>query len=656
MQPLDIHSLAQNYQPVAQAQPSGTARPGGLKGFLINNLPSIAGGIGLVGGEILDPFGGGLITGGALSGAGEALKEKLLGQKVDPKQVLIQAGETAALGGAGKVFSAVRTGGKAALGIASKTAAPAASDIAGTAAETVTKPTPTIGQKVTSAMINKGNQMESQLGGFATGQKVAGRQLTPSASTAIADTLDKEGISGAGKPAAQAAQVESKLSSINQARSSLMDVHNVPLAAEDKNQLTQMINERLSQEAGGSSENVQRWAKSFGNEALNQGDVSGLGKYKTTLDNNAINWSRNPASIEPGQGIAAKVVRGAIKDFVEQKVPGIAEINARATGLHSAQGALLNASGRIANLTNGGEGLWGRLLGGEEAAQVKGGIAKGLQKTGAMLGGDTAAATTEKVAPDLVSANGRMSGLSRQILGRTVAPTIAKPGAVIKKSAIQIAGRSLLNPTPPTDQSQQPAGLGFGTTADQTTTDSSANDPNDKYPQENMLYDIERDPTHASTYEAIYKQLHPAPTATQQTNDLNMATAKSGLTSISQAYDYAGGGQGAPGAATHIPILGQYLAPKAAAYNQTKIEVATQLAKALTGASRPAESVIMYYMHSLPNIEDRPEVAKYKLQILNNELQNRAKAGANIFGDANSQDTSSQVTDALNASNANGGQ
>lgn len=87
----------------------------------------------------------------------------------------------------------------------------------------------------------------------------------------------------------------------------------------------------------------------------------------------------------------------------------------------------------------------------------------------------------------------------------------------------------------------------------------------------------------------------------------------------------AGGAKGPLGFLTKIPILGQYINPKGAAYSATKIELATQMAKALTGGSRPAENIIRKYIDSLPDVTDRPTFAQAKLDKLRQELVSQAK-------------------------------
>lgn len=122
----------------------------------------------------------------------------------------------------------------------------------------------------------------------------------------------------------------------------------------------------------------------------------------------------------------------------------------------------------------------------------------------------------------------------------------------------------------------------------------------------------------------------PGKTATQsaqQSSDANsLLSAFSSLDAASANLGAAGGGKSLAGLLSKSPLLGQYFDPKGAAYESTKIELATSLAKAITGGSRPAQTVIEQYLHSLPSRSDTPETIQLKLDDLKNALTTRAKA------------------------------
>lgn len=102
-------------QPVASAPPASTPKgPTGVTGFLINNLPTIGGVVGGIAGiplnalDAVSGVGGTALNiglAGAGSAAGEALKEKLLGQNLDAGNIALQGGLGAAGEGVGGVLA-----------------------------------------------------------------------------------------------------------------------------------------------------------------------------------------------------------------------------------------------------------------------------------------------------------------------------------------------------------------------------------------------------------------------------------------------------------------------------------------------------------------------------------------------------------------------
>lgn len=115
-------------------------------------------------------------------------------------------------------------------------------------------------------------------------------------------------------------------------------------------------------------------------------------------------------------------------------------------------------------------------------------------------------------------------------------------------------------------------------------------------------------------------------TAAQSARKDALLQALSSLEGADVNLTAAGGAKGPSGIAATIPFIGQYLDPEGAAYHNTKVEIATQLAKAITGGSRPPANVIEKYLDSLPDIHDNPQYAKSKAQKLKNEILQQAKA------------------------------
>ena len=617
--------------------------------------------------------------------------------------------------------------------------------------ENAAEANPTIGQKISRALVNKGQQAEAKIGGFAPGQKVNGQQLSVAGSQKVGQTLNNEGITALG-PQEQAAQVEQKLNSLNQARSSLIDSHNQPLTEQHIQDIRNAVQQKLSQTAGGTSDAVQRHADTFLNEIANQKDIAGLGRYKTSLDNNQINWAKNPASTEPGQQLAAKTVRGVLKNFIENKVPGIADVNSRASNLETAHSALLGASGRLANLNSGGEGLWGKLLSPvssvvEEGKQL---AARGTTKLGEALGGKTEAPAPQNVLPPMNEGTSPAPTPTTGALPVAPAPTggplegeVINPGAAstqaqaarprtpveaevvtpppggggggtpppstppvepqaqtgtptaptnttsgnyqipkpVTRAGVTTAGLGILGSLAGNGQQQQatPATPQYGTSAldtgttGQASTQSSAGQ-NSQYPEANMLYDIERDPAHASTYEALYKIVNPAPTAsslsnltTQQKNQLtgsqNAIAALQGYTQ--QIQQLAGKMTGPLGGALGTTLgkygLGGSEAQNAYALQQSAADVATQIAGGLSPTGRAAQGLINQVKESLPKVTDSPQVAQDKTTQLIARLQAVMQTEATplstyVGNSAGGSDIGTQLSDLLATQGSTGGQ
>lgn len=682
-----LNQLASNFHNNVRTvvkSPTQAKVPTGVKGFLINSLPAIGGGIGAVAGIPGDLFSAGAssVAGGAGGAAlGEGLKQKLLGQSISPKQVAIQAGEGGALSSVG---SLLRGGGSAAkaltqVGIKSSKTAPEVTDAVTQAVKSGAKPT--IGQKVANAVVNRGQEEQANLGGFAVGQKVGGARLDTDASQRIGQTLQNEGINGL-TARDKVAQIDDRLKQYNTTRNALYNTHNVALGEEDKTALAQAVDDNLGKMSSGTDPNVQKAASLFTHEALNQGDLKGLAKYKTSLDKNIMNYNRNPASAEPGVQRAAEAVRQPISQLLQSKVPGLAEVDKPYSDLKAAKEASLGAAAKTANISTGSGGLVGRVLGGETAEKVKGATAKAAVKAGSVLGGKGAIDTgaklpdlaiagdagvpterglaqegAQKIAgasapppppvnnPTLMNSLGKLTGQAKSAASlpiRMLGTPAVSPSKTVGAVLGQLAGRALPNvaqsvsnpqkATPAPDDSSL-----LSQPSDTSTTDNSQSAS--PYPQENMLYDIERDPKNASTYEALYKLLDTdTQTTSEQNQNLAATNALAGLQTYADTVAKAGGSRsGVIGGLENLGVKAHLVQGSTAAAVQDiksqKYLLATQIVKALTGSSRqPSVEAIQPYLDALPDVSDTPAEAKQKMSsistYLNSILSNTAKSSA----------------------------
>lgn len=86
-----------------------------------------------------------------------------------------------------------------------------------------------------------------------------------------------------------------------------------------------------------------------------------------------------------------------------------------------------------------------------------------------------------------------------------------------------------------------------------------------------------------------------------------------------------GGANPLTGWDANLPVVGQFLNPEGKAYQATKIETATNLAKAITGSARPGQDVINKYMHSLADVTDAQPYAAAKLSNIRTQMMEQAK-------------------------------
>lgn len=560
----------------------------------------------------------------------------------------------------------------AALGAVGGGAIPVAGKILGATANkalgaTEATATPTIGQKLSSAVLNKGNKIEAKLGSFAPGQKVGGQQLDTQASNDILNTLQNEGINKLGAPE-KLEQVESKVKELGQAHGTLTDTNNTSLTDQEKQAITAEVNDRLTNpnnpkfQAGGSSPTVQKYANNYMNDINNADDLSALGRQKTGLDQNEINYKSATDAATNARNIAAKTTRNVINDFMNSKVPGLDAVNNRLSNLYQAKGALLNASGSLANKTTGAEGITGRILTSETAEQAKSAIAKGLQNTGKALGGQS---KIEPVLGDINTADTAPTGKVSSVLGN-----IAGNPAVQKVATLGVAGAAG-NPTPAVPELPSTTDTGTADTPDSSSvlgsdTSQSPSD-NSSYPEANMLYDIERDPKNASTYESLYTLLNPKPPASETSLDATQqkeVTGGESAIALLQQYNdqidsLTGGANGNIATGKISTLLGHYLPgalstsaeKQAYSLESNKRDIAIQIATAISGGTKPSAQSVENIEGGLPSVNDPAQVRQDKVNNIVDRLKNTLQIYATPVSQLAGGITGQQTTNGTVGSN-----
>lgn len=261
-----------------------------------------------------------------------------------------------------------------------------------------------------------------------------------------------------------------------------------------------------------------------------------------------------------------------------------------------------------------------------------------------------------------------LTGMANQLGGNIVEKGLSKGGNVISRLAgkspaipntlSQAAGKTakdvgkiqgvirgpgaiLGSLVPPEGQPQpQTADTTSLSPADNSAPQSDTTQPNTPFTQENIQNAIATDiaatgGTHITQLLGLYnafgspaaqKAQQTTLSATDQARHDSINSAQSSLDAAEANLLSAGGAKGPlEGQVTKVPIIGQYVNNPGTAYESTKIETATNLAKAITGGSRPAANVIEQYLHSLPSVTDTKEQAQAKLNFLRSQLATQAK-------------------------------
>lgn len=519
LSPQQLQAFYDTQIPVATQTNSGTSAhkgPGGLAGFLVNNLPSILGGVGLVGGEVLDPFGGGLVTGAGASALGEGIKEKLLGRSLSPKQIAIQAAETAALGGAGKAFKAARTGSKALIGASNPVATDVATD--------VTKPA------FREGLTTQGQQMQARGLGISGGAHISGApDLFPQDTSRMLTTLRSEKIP-LGNANTAAEMVQNKLVGYGSKIDQALAASNKPLGTGDKTGVMSAFKDAIEKLPGVDSavrKNAENLATNYTKNVKNAVDEN---NFIRGLDQDVISYIANPDTATAAKQQAATTLRRILRDHVNTIVPGVEKANNAYHALSEIKPYLAKGM-REVNQPSGS--IFGRIASSGPVQKTEAIVGRGIEKAGTIgKSGSTAPI------PSLAGA----SSIRGQIAGRTVAPILGTPLKTAKKIGVQAGVRALGSAESTSNQRQANPPTDLATALMQSgSPQDNAQAPQSPYPIENLQSDIQRDPKNADTYMKIYQfyqdqiaATQPKPlNSTQQQQANNANSALTDLQSIS---------------------------------------------------------------------------------------------------------------------------
>lgn len=299
-------------------------------------------------------------------------------------------------------------------------------------------------------------------------------------------------------------------------------------------------------------------------------------------------------------------LRSSMRDFVNaSKIINEGELNSMTYG------------GRVGNMTLPRGGIAGLIA--DKAGSA-------VAPTAQRLSGQAA----RGVADFLPGGSSRITG------GAVTGPTT---GGIIRNNALAGAGGALTGGMASQMPQEQPDSLeaalmGAGGAQSSFSQPAPVEQPQaaeSPYSRDNLMADIQRNPSNASKYISLYKELAEvyAPSETEQkvsaTTRQSLAASSNGINTLNQLqqlYQQAGGGSGLIGGTVQNKLGDVGLNNDAATYNALAASTVSQLAKALNGGGQVSDADAAVIVKALPRLQDNPQVAQAKFQALIQRLQN----------------------------------
>lgn len=421
-----INPVAPVYSKPKQ-QPPKKKGPGGLEGFLVNNLPAITSGIGAVGGSFVAPFAG-TVAGGATGGAlGESLKRKILGEKQDAGQIAIQGVEGGLLSGAGKVLKGAKAGAQALTKLGGREAESEAAKLATNTAENASKGT------FSKNLTTQGQQAQGRVSGISAGSKVQGRELTPQDTESMLNTLKQENIT-TGNANNTLRDIGDKMKVYGKQISDHFKGNSAPLTTDDTKVIAQNFlnklpttDERVLKEAQVLADDLQKNVKS----------TRDLWDFRKTLDSR-IPDSKFVDDATTNKVAALKAMRQYISDELGT-VPGM-------KSYHDLAEIKPFVSAEARRLNNPGGGIVGRVLSSGPVQKLENTAGKATEA----IGKATLKSTPEELATEPVRQN-----FVQKVIGAAANP-LANPMQTAKSVLKQEVGRGFGIPAATNEQAATP--------------------------------------------------------------------------------------------------------------------------------------------------------------------------------------------------------
>ena len=586
-QPGSVRALrARREQEQQQQQPQAPK-----KNFFQDNI-STAGGIGgaLAGaaggaaigsvvpglGTIIGGLIGSVVGGAGGSGAGQLAENAITGEQDLGKGVL----QETLLGG---LFSAppIR-GAKAAFGAGKALAGGAGGQVAKQAAETaLTQP---------GMLAGLGQSLRGGARGVETGVKSGGSRLTSQKAKDINDFLENTVKVKGSTAAKQSEGLERFIADRNAQLTAAIEKSNRTLTAAEKRTLIDNLQKNFNKNVLSKNPRQQKILDDTIIRIRQSKDVKELDAIRKTADGE-INFNRSASSVEPGAEQVYRLIRGDLTDAVGTRVASSSSLKKDLSRAFDAQDLLLSKA-------TGGFGQFPTTLGTIP-------LPRSATQTVQNLAG-RAAGTIDNIA-----SNRLVTAPVQQIGGRMLTGTNQGEAPQALEDTLmqnQQFGGQQFGGQDPNQLGEMQGQFGGQGGFDQTSAQQSQN----PYPQENLLFDLQRDPANAQAYIQQFQQLQEIFAPAQQGTELSQ-TALTQIDSLDNSLlnlDFVERvlqeNQGA-----FDPIRGRLASlnpydETANKINQASLVAAQNIGRALEGG-KLTDNDIARYQRALPNINDTPD-------------------------------------------------
>lgn len=682
---------ADTQQANAAAKPKTSGR-GGFLTSLISELGGAGGAAaGAAAGTAILPGVGTIIgagLGGLLGGAGgSAVEQEVRNGTVNTGSALKEGALDGLFGAGGEALSA----GKLALQAskAAKTSlSPVAANLFAEAAPDATQ----AGTRVPGVLQNIGNDITTNALGIAQGAGSGASKIGANESQNLLGTLKTLGVS-LGSPEATQASLESKMSTLGTAlQSAYKNASSViPVSQADVQNLATGILQKVST-MGGLTDADRNYALGQAQSLVNNGgDLNQLWNFTKDVESR-INFGRNAASGEPGTEMVNNTIKGDVRDFLNAKVPGAADLNNAYSNASTANSLLINAT------TNAKGGLTQRALSLSPVKAVETKAGQALTTAGKFTAGTgtgtitaplsqvtrqgvrqipgnmatTLSDTNQTAQQDATQQNAVTQAQSAATAAGSAAPfaNATTPDQQVLNAAAQNGASSFSdfsNALSMTDQAGL-TGPNAGSASAAGGLGGVSSDNPDSLVQSALQALANGDTKSYSTLMSAATALQTyqqkaASAASSATPSLN-ATQQKAVTSTQAAISLLGlynnqidsltqGSSGNIATGTIDSLIGKYIpgAPQsdknAAALSSGARDVAIQIATAISGGLKPQIGTIQQVQDSLPSINDSPSLRQAKISALQSRLQDSLSIYGTPVSQLTGQQSSNDPTDEL---------